>query len=180
MTNGKVFIGVFGLISIGKRMARIIEYCFVFFIGFLSCMLVAASLDYFEVETPANFFGFNYSNGEAPGDWVSQRQIKVYDDRIVIDLGGASLSSYAATGSMKPVLDVGSNGIRIEPQSDEEINVGDIISFKQSGDLIVHRVIEKGTDREGVYFITKGDNNSVDDGKVRFSQIKYITVGVIW
>ena len=79
---------------------------------------------------------------------------------------------------MKPLLDEGSNGIRIVPSSEDEINIGDIITFKQNIDennyLIVHRVIEKGEDLQGTYFITKGDNNSLNDGKVRFSEIKYL------
>lgn len=54
------------------------------------------------------------------------------------------------------------------------------ISFKKDGDLIVHRVIEKGVDDMGVYFITKGDSNNVSDGKVRFEDIEYKTIGVIW
>ena len=41
-------------------------------------------------------------------------------------------------------------------------------------------VIEKGIDEDGIYFITKGDNNSITDGKIRFEDIEYITVGVIW
>ena len=177
MTNSKVFIWVlFGF----DKMIKVIKYLLVFALGFLSCIFVAASFDYFDVETPGNFFGLNYSNVSAPGDWIDDGQIKVYNDRVVIDLAGASLSRYAATGSMKPLLDAGSNGIRVVPESEEQIDVGDIISFRDGNELIVHRVIEKGEDFEGVYFITKGDNNSVSDGKVRFSQIKYVTVGVIW
>ena len=81
---------------------------------------------------------------------------------------------------MKPVLDSGANGIRVEPSSEDEIHIGDIITFRQDNYLIVHRVIDIGTDSEGVYFITKGDNNSIADGKVRFKDVEYVTVGVIW
>jgi signal peptidase I len=116
----------------------------------------------------------------APSDWISSNQIHIYDDKIVIDLADSSLSSYAATGSMKPVLDKGTNGIRIKPESAGQIKAGDIISFSKQGDLIVHRVVEKGEDSRGVYFVTKGDNNDIDDGKVRFEDIKYITVALIY
>jgi hypothetical protein len=44
----------------------------------------------------------------------------------------------------------------------------------------VHRVIDKGIDEKGVYFVTKGDNNSVVDGKVRFKDIEYVTIAIIW
>jgi hypothetical protein len=46
--------------------------------------------------------------------------------------------------------------------------------------LIIHRVVEKGVDFDGIYFIAKGDNNVVSDGKIRFEDIKYKTIGVIW
>ena len=81
---------------------------------------------------------------------------------------------------MKPTLDEHSNGIRIVPKSENEIHIGDIITFEEDGDLIVHRVIDIGEDSNGKYFITKGDNNPVADGKIRFKDIKYITIGVIW
>jgi len=81
---------------------------------------------------------------------------------------------------MKPIFDKGAHGIRIVPQSAEEINVGDIISFRVGRSLIVHRVIEKGLDSKGVYFLTQGDNNLFSDGKIRFEDIEYVTVGIIW
>ena len=79
-----------------------------------------------------------------------------------------------------PVLDKGANGIRIKPATEDDVHVGDIISFRQDGYLIVHRVIDKGTDEQGIYFITRGDNNNVTDGKIRFEDIEYVTIGVIW
>ena len=99
---------------------------------------------------------------------------------IVINIDGASLSRYAPTGSMKPVLDEGSNGIRIKPASESDIHIGDIITFEQDNMLIVHRVVDIGSDNNGTYFITQGDNTNISDGKIRFNQIKYITIGVIW
>ena len=36
-------------------------------------------------------------------------------------------------------------------------------------------------DKQGIYFVTKGDNNYLKDSyKVRFEDIESITVGVIW
>jgi len=160
---------------------KIIGICIIFLLGFTS----ANCLNYinYSVEFPyLNSLGIGISdnNSVAPSDFVKENQIHIYDDRIVIDIEGASLSQYAPTRSMIPVLDEGSNGIRIVPDSEQEIHVGDIITFKQDNHYIVHRVIEKGRDNKGVYFIAKGDNNNVSDGKVRFSDIKYKTIGVIW
>ena len=152
-----------------------------FLTGFLSCMLLIGVFAY-SLELPSAL-GLNLVDNYdsvVPGDWIKDSQIHVYSDKIVIDLPGASMSRYADTGSMIPVLGSNSNGIRIVPQSEEQINIGDIISFKQGNDLIVHRVVEKGVDSEGVYFITKGDNNFLNDGKIRFSQVDSVLVAIIY
>ncbi len=155
-----------------------LSYSLIFLIGFLSCLFVFYLFSYIGLEKP---LGFSFSSNEsAPGDWVNEGDILVYNDRVEIRVNNASLSNYAPTGSMKPVLDENSNGIRIKPTSEEDIEVGDIITFKRGKDLIVHRVLEKGEDEEGVYFITQGDNADFDDGKTRFLEIEYITIGVIW
>ena len=45
----------------------------------------------------------------------------------------------------------------------------------------VHRVAEIGSDKEGVYFVTKGDNYWKEDSyKVRFSHIEGIVVGILY
>jgi len=157
---------------------KILKICIIFLIGFFSANLINFYLVY-GLENPFLNFSSNTSNN-APFDFVKENQIQVFDDKIVININGASISRYAATGSMKPVLDEGSNGIRIIPKSEGDIHIGDIITFEQSDKLIVHRVISKGLDGDGIYFITKGDNNEIIDGKVRFNQIRYITIGIIW
>jgi len=116
----------------------------------------------------------------SPPDYLGEDNIFVYPDRVVLRITGASISNYGSTGSMKPVLDSDSNGIRIKPNSESQIKVGSIVTFKRGNELIVHRVIDKGEDNEGIYFITKGDNNEFSDGKIRFSEIEYITVGILY
>jgi hypothetical protein len=37
-----------------------------------------------------------------------------------------------------------------------------------------------GYDEKGWYIITKGDNNNRDDGKIRWEQIKYKTIMIIY
>jgi len=115
-----------------------------------------------------------------PLDRIKIKDIKVYPDKIVINIQNASLSRYADSGSMIPTLDYGANGIRIIPKNESDIKVGDIITYKKEESLIVHRVIEMGKDDNGTYYILKGDNNDKDDGKIRFNQIKYITIGILW
>jgi len=159
---------------------KIIKICMIFLFGFLSANIVSYLFMY-GLESPfSNGFSLSTNSGNAPSDFIKESDIKVYGDKIVIDIKDASLSNYAPTGSMNPILDENSNGIRIIPESEEKVNIGDIISFQDGNYLIVHRVIEKGIDNEGVYFITKGDNNSINDGKIRFKDIRYITIGVLY
>ena len=167
------------------KIEKIIKICVIFLFGFLSANVVSYVYMY-GLESPfSNNFGLlGVNSEETPSDFIQERDIKIYDDKIVIEVPGTSLSRYAPTGSMRPVLDYGSNGIRVVPESEESIEIGDIITFRQQIDeksyLIVHRVIDKGEDNQGTYFITKGDNNSITDGKVRFKDIRYITIGVLY
>jgi len=163
---------------------KIISVSIIFLLGFLSAN-IAGLIAIYGFEIPSQFGNgslslFQSGNPSAPFDFVRENQIQIYEDKIVINVKGASLSSYAPTGSMLPVLNQGSNGIKIVPKSEADIHIGDIITFEQDNALIVHRVIEIGTDSEGTYFITKGDNNNISDGKIRFKDIRYITIGIIW
>ncbi|MBW2992021.1 signal peptidase I [Candidatus Woesearchaeota archaeon] len=151
------------------------------FIGFLTVWLASG----INIEKPASFNVFEgfSSERESPGDWISENQIHVYNDRIVIDLEGALWSRFTDTNSMDPLFDKGSNGIEIIPDSADDIEIGDIISYRSeySDGVIIHRVIDKGEDSEGVYFIVKGDNNpAADPGKIRFGQIESVLVGILY
>jgi len=156
---------------------KILVVLAIFLIGFFTSSLLGLSLSE-SLEHP--FSSFSSIEAKAPSDFISENNIDVYSDRVVIRMDNASLSEYASTGSMRPLFDKGANGIRIAPKSEEEINVGDIITFNKNEVLIVHRVIEKGRDAQGIYFITKGDNNNLSDGKVRFSDIRYLTIGILY
>jgi hypothetical protein len=149
----------------------------VFALGFLTSALIYSFVN-LGVESPSDLAGKDAVY--APHDFVSEDKIQVYNDRVVIKVSGASLSSYAPTGSMKPLFDSGANGIRIVPKNEEDIHIGDIISFKRGNELIVHRVAERGFDENGLFFITRGDNNSAMDEKIRFSDIKFLTIGVVY
>jgi len=155
------------------------KYTLAFGMGFIVCAMLFFLVNYSNLEAPFGT-GFSILNEKAPIDRISEENIIVFGDSILIRIPNATISSYAPTDSMLPLLDKGANGIRISPKSEEEIQIGDIVSFKMRGVLVVHRVVEKGTDEKGVYFVTRGDNNSFNDEKIRFSDIEYITIGVIW
>jgi hypothetical protein len=152
--------------------------------GIIACFATIYSLSYINLEQPLQVGGFKQistlQEGSGPGDWISNKDIEVYNDKIIIKLENPSISNYASTGSMRPTLDAGHNGIRIRPKSPEEIKEGDIITFTKENSLIVHRVVQKGQDKEGYWFITRGDNNLQNDEKIYFKDIKYITVGILY
>lgn len=150
-----------------------------FWLGFTTCALLAYFYAYSGISIPLADTNTN-NQAQAPTDYIQEEEIQIYEDKIILDIQGASISRYAPTGSMKPLLDEGANGIRIEPKTEKEIQTGDIISYKKGNTLIIHRVIEKGTDEKGTYYITKGDNNIANDGKIRFKDIQYKTIGILW
>ena len=158
-----------------------LNYILIFSLGVFSCVFLFCGFEYSNIEVP---FGTGLISLDdetiAPFDRVSERDIIVFDDMIILRVSNATLSRYADSGSMRPVFDRGANGIRIVPDSEESVRVGDIVSYQSEDILIVHRVVEKGIDGEGVYFIMQGDNNILSDGKIRFEDIEYVTIGVIW
>ena len=120
------------------------------------------------------------SDKSSPSDYIQEQNIQVYPDRIVIFIENASISRYASTKSMDPILDSTANGIEVPVSNKNQIHIGDIIAFEQNGDLIVHRVVEISSDENGWYCITKGDNSSTNDNKIRFEQIKFLTIAILY
>ena len=66
------------------------------------------------------------------------------------------------SGSMEPKLKIGDIVIakRITP---EELQVGDIISFRQGHSIITHRISNINRTSDGIEYKTKGDNNNIKD-----------------
>lgn len=109
---------------------------------------------------------------------ISAENIAVDGDRIIITLKNASLSTFASTSSMLPILNHNTKAIEIAPK---KLNIGDIVSYKEGSEIIVHRIVDIGSDDVGIYYITKGDNNNVvDQNKVRFDDIKGKVVMLIY
>lgn len=66
------------------------------------------------------------------------------------------------SGSMEPVFDLGDLVLVRETQP-ESLQVGDIISFREGESVITHRVKEIIEEEGQRKFVTKGDNNNVED-----------------
>lgn len=154
---------------------------FIFGLGFLAGAFLVFSFGA-ELEHPfsTGFAVFDSGDLSSPSDYLSEEDIIVLGDEVIIRVQGATLSRYAETGSMRPFLDYGANGIRVVPVNESEVEVGDIVSFRHAGVLVVHRVVDKGIDEEGVWFEVRGDANLVGEGKIRFGDIEYKTIGVLY
>lgn len=76
------------------------------------------------------------------------------------------------TNSMEPKIKVGDIVIA-KTVKEKDLKSGDVITFWQDHEVITHRIvrIEEGEDNN--YYITKGDNNNIEDSKkVAYEQIE--------
>ena len=155
----------------------------VFIIGFITGEAYGSYSTATEQPVSFSFLTGRSAERISPSDHILENDVHVFSDRVVLDVDSPFWASFTDTNSMDPVIDAGANSVEASPKSPDEIAVGDIISFRTglASGTIIHRVIEKGEDDEGAYFITKGDNNPLQDpGKVRFEDIKGVVVAVIY
>lgn len=117
----------------------------------------------------------------SPQDWISESDIRVYNDKVEISLQEAKWAKFADTNSMDPVFDKGANAIQIVPQRAQDLEVGDIITYDYNGRKIIHRIVDIQQDSQGYYFTVKGDNNNAPDPvQVRFEDIERVVVAIIY
>lgn len=164
-----------------------VSLLFIFFLsGWVASNLYLNFNTLANVETPFSFRYLFSSEGpelQSPGDHVPEDAIAVYDDRVLLRIPGASWAKYADTNSMDPVLDENANGIEIAPQTAEDIQAGDIISYEPrfTKGLVVHRVVETGYDSAGWYAVVRGDNNlGADPQKIRFEQVHGVLAAIVY
>jgi hypothetical protein len=147
-------------------------------IAFLVVLLVA-TLSLAEKQVPLSLLGGKELF--SPSDWIKEEQIKVYQDKVVLEIDNPLWATFTNTNSMDPFIDESSHAIEISPESADSINVGDVISYNSKIGVVIHRVIDKGKDEQGIYYIVKGDNNNFKDPfKVRFSDVVGVVVAVIY
>jgi len=123
------------------------------------------------------------SERESPFDWVKDEQIRIQNNRVILNIKNAKKRWFIDSNSMDPLIDNETTTIEIKPNSPDEIKVGDIISYDVKGYdyAFVHRVAKIEKDNKKTYFITKGDNLRFnDEGKVEFKQVEGVVVGIIY
>lgn len=80
------------------------------------------------------------------------------------------------TQSMLPTINVG-DAIIVQKCEEDKIKEGDIVTFKQNGEFITHRITQIKYDAGKKQYITKGDNNNVPDSKtVAYEEIQGVHV----
>jgi len=122
-------------------------------------------------------------NIPGPADRIREEQIIVNEHGVAIDVENVVIGTFEDTKSMSPVLDSTANAILTKPESYQDIKVGDIISYfsEEAQGLVAHRVVHISSDAQGWYALAKGDNtNTQDPSKIRFDQLKYVVVGILY
>lgn len=80
------------------------------------------------------------------------------------------------TNSMEPTINVG-DIIIVSGIEKSNIKVDDIVTFEQEGKTITHRIVEVNKTDQGEKYVTKGDNNQVNDvEEITYEQIIGILV----
>jgi len=155
-----------------KNKALFISLLAMFFI--LGWFLNSLSLNIHE-EKP--FFGDE--ERFSPYNRIEEKHLQLFSDKLIINFPKIELASYTNTNSMDPLIDEHSTGLEIIPDLEEDIHVGDVVAYQSGSDLIAHRVISIREDELGWYAMLKGDNSKSFE-KVRFKQIKYVLIGVLY
>lgn len=139
---------------------------------------------FMQVEFVNGATGFVTTVQEPPADRVGEDQIRVLQDKVIIDVQNVQWASFADSKSMHPFLFPGANALQLTPDSPDDIQIGDVITYVDSLDpnrFVIHRVVYVSEDNQGWYCIVKGDHNVVSDpGKIRFEQIDRVLIGVIY
>ena len=94
-----------------------------------------------------------------------------------------------ATGSMYPNIKVGDVVIVDRNKDYKDLKVGEVIAYKYSKVVIVHRLCDKVVVKDDYYFYTKGDNNEDKDNYIIYPdtiignvklKIPYLGLPTMW
>lgn len=97
--------------------------------------------------------------------------ISVMDNNENFNIGGFK-SYIITTSSMEPNVQVG-DVVICKKIDANELKEGDVITFNKDGEVITHRITKIQTENDKKLYITKGDNNTLEDNeKIEENQIK--------
>ncbi len=138
---------------------------------------------FFEEVKSYNPFQTELTARPSPSDRIAETQIAVFNDKVILDIENTQWATFTDTHSMEPVIMKGANAIHIVPETEDEVQVGDICSYKSdyAEGTIIHRIVYEGKDEMGTYYVFKGDNVPTSDpGRIRFSQIQRCVVAIVY
>lgn len=133
-------------------------------------------------EHPLYEYSYNLSQCDLKSK-INKNNIKFYPNKVIVyeDFTYGVLSD---TWSMLPLVDETSFFILQDiTKYNKEINICDIIIWKDPNSLeqYGHRVIYKGYDKEGLFYVTKGDNTKHNDAKkIREDMVRFMVVGILY
>jgi len=91
------------------------------------------------------------------------------------------------SGSMRPTFSCKNALIITRDFSEDDLKVGSIVGYKSEGEwngtrysVVVHRIVNTVVENNKKYYVTKGDNNQVEDGKITYDDIVFMVLGVIF
>ncbi len=155
------------------------RFVLIWFFVIIVLAIALGGLSLTETQLPAALLGGQENS--SPSDWVKENQIQVYPHYVVLDIPGVKWAGFTNTNSMDPFIDETANAIEVMPADPDAIKVGDVISYQTAYGVLIHRVINKGYDEQGIYYVVKGDNNHFSDPfKVRFDEVQGVVVAVIY
>jgi len=164
---------------------KIQKYIPIFTIILMGCIIIGQNIvfmtgDYRFLRASENPYNTSIYYPGSPYPRVTKDMITVDNSKACI-YGNYEWSSFTATGSMFPTLDYGHFAFHKVVSNDTEIYIGDIIAYHSYNITIIHRVIDKGYDNKGLYYITQGDNlKQSDPYKIRQDMIERVAVAIIY
>lgn len=76
------------------------------------------------------------------------------------------------TDSMEPTIKQG-DAIITKKAKEKDLKEGDIITFNRNNESITHRILTVDKEEDKILYVTKGDNNNVEDKqKVSFNDVE--------
>ena len=116
----------------------------------------------------------------SPCNHLRTKDIEAYSNKMIIKHDNMIYGRIGDSGSMEPLMNQWTHSIEYKPSNESEICQGDIIVFHKDTHDVIHRAIIVGYDKDGWFAITKGDNNDIGDGKIRWHQVKSVVIGLLY
>ena len=112
---------------------------------------------------------------------ISPSIFNLTDDYLTINFNNITFFNITKGISMLPAIHDNSTLLYIV-LGNKSLYKGDIVRFKYKEDVYMHhRIIDIRSDEEGIYHITRGDNNPLNDAlRIRRENITHKLVGILY